>query len=68
MSVCPHCGSKDIAEIMYGYPDFTSEKLKKDLDEGKIALGGCVVLGDVEQPTKKCNQCGEDFGFELGPV
>ena len=64
---CPHCGSKNTARYIYGYPAFTDEMIKK-LDAGKWKLGGCVI-NDVEvdgqyigtQPTRKCNDCKKDF-------
>ena len=39
---CPQCGSKNTAEIIYGYP-VPDEAFHKKLDEGKIALGGCCI-------------------------
>lgn len=55
---CPHCGSRNTATILYGMPAF-SEKLQRDLDSGKIVLGGCCITG--YDPKKHCNDCGEDF-------
>lgn len=51
---CPSCGSKKIAKILYGLPAF-SEKLQKDMDEGKIVLGGCCITD--EDPTWQCVEC-----------
>jgi primosomal protein N' len=36
---CPNCGSKSIAEILYGMPAY-SEDLQKKMDEGTMFLGG----------------------------
>ncbi len=52
---CPQCGSSKIAEIMYGLPDFSSEELNKDVEEGRIVLGGCIVAPD--NPRWKCKDC-----------
>ena len=67
---CPHCGSKDIARYIYGYPAFT-EKMTKNLNNGKWALGGCCIKS-VEmngkivrvQPSRRCNKCKKEFGTE----
>ena len=44
---------------MYGYPVF-SEELQRELDEGRIVLGGCVVTG--ADPAQKCRDCGLRWG------
>ena len=59
MQKCPKCGSKNIAKYMYGLPLF-SDELLKDIDNGKIKLGGCIVMEDA--PKYHCNDCKEDFG------
>ncbi len=65
---CPLCGSTDTARYIYGYPAFT-EKMKKYLDAGRWALGGCCITGievngrEVDlNPARRCNACGKDFG------
>lgn len=59
--VCPECGSHDVADILRGMPVFT-EELQRELDEGKVVLGGCVMeLGPM--PTRHCNRCEYEFGF-----
>lgn len=40
--VCPYCGSRNIAHLIYGMPAFT-EELQRKLDEGKVALGGACL-------------------------
>jgi len=55
---CPLCGSARVAEILWGMPAF-SEQMQKDLDAGKIVLGGCCIFGD--EPTWQCADCGTDF-------
>ena len=59
MLKCPKCGSKNIAKYMYGLPVF-SDELLKEIDNGKIKLGGCVIMEDA--PKYHCNDCEEDFG------
>lgn len=54
---CPKCGSKKIARILYGLPDFI--KIKKEVEEGSIVLGGCCVL--PWNPSHRCRDCGEDI-------
>jgi hypothetical protein len=51
---CPSCGSKKVAQILWGYPAF-SRKLEKNLKEGKIVLGGCIVSGN--DPEWQCVDC-----------
>lgn len=58
--VCPYCGSRNIADIMYGMPVFDA-KLRRKLDEGKVALGGCEIEFDCPMPSHHCNDCGEEF-------
>lgn len=65
---CPRCGSTNTAEILYGMPAF-SEKLEKDINEGKVVLGGCIVRsvpvnGEAVycDPERQCNDCGKEFG------
>ncbi len=44
-----------MASILYGMPTF-SEKLQRELDEGRTTLGGCCVSED--DPAWECSQCG----------
>lgn len=55
---CPKCGSERIAEILFGLPAF-SDELQKDIDEGRVVLGGCCVSG--EDPEWKCMDCETDI-------
>lgn len=55
---CPKCGSGRIADILYGLPAF-SEELQKDLDEGRVVLGGCCVSGG--EPEWECGDCGAEI-------
>jgi hypothetical protein len=51
---CPACGLSRIANILYGMPMFTPE-FERDVDEGKIAIGGCCISGD--DPAWECADC-----------
>lgn len=44
---------------MYGLPVF-SDELLKEVDSGKIILGGCIIMEGA--PKYHCNDCNEDFG------
>jgi hypothetical protein len=59
---CPSCGSTRIADIMYGLPAF-DQKMQRDIEEGKIVLGGCCIAPD--SPVWKCLDCGLDMGSDL---
>ena len=37
-----------------------SDELLKEVDSGKIILGGCIILEGA--PKYHCNDCDEDFG------
>ena len=65
---CPHCGSTDTAEIIYGMPAF-SERMQKKLDKKKWTLGGCCIslvkVGESEVNVgakRLCNKCKKGFG------
>ncbi len=58
--VCPRCGSRNIARIFRGMPSFTVE-LQRELDEGKVVLGGCEVEGIYPLSRYQCNDCEEEF-------
>tara|TARA_B100001964_G_scaffold131260_1_gene145039 strand:+ start:202 stop:594 length:393 start_codon:yes stop_codon:yes gene_type:complete len=57
---CAKCGSAKIASIVYG-EYFGSDKLNKDLEDGKIVLGGCCITIDEfgnADPLWECIVCG----------
>lgn len=62
---CPKCGSRNVAEILYGLPDFSDSRLQADLKSGKIVCGGCCIPPDA--PKYRCHECGCEFGkgFQL---
>lgn len=57
--ICPRCGSRKTAKILWGMPAMT-DKLQKQLDKKEIVLGGCSVI--LPTPTHHCNTCKKDFG------
>jgi hypothetical protein len=50
---CPKCGSLKVASILNGMP--ASRKIEKEVDEGRVVLGGCCVTDN--SPTWKCLEC-----------
>lgn len=64
---CPHCGSKNTARYIYGYPLY-DEEMQRKLNDGKWVLGGCCINAveiNGEQvdvmPMRHCNDCKKDF-------
>ncbi|VVO51847.1 hypothetical protein PS900_00336 [Pseudomonas fluorescens] len=56
---CPVCGGVDVAENIYGYPDFTAE-LDDEISKGRVILRGCIVAG--APPKWECNTCKHAWG------
>ena len=48
MIVCPKCGSKNTAPIIYGMP---TEELFEESEKNKVILGGCCIT-----------ECDDDYG------
>lgn len=59
--MCPRCGSRDNATILYGLPAYSAEMQQK-LDQRRLVLGGCVIVPGAD-PRWCCNQCGVLFGL-----
>ena len=57
--ICPRCGSRKVAQILWGLPYF-SEGLQKKLENETIHLGDCCITG--EDPKYYCNICKKHFG------
>ncbi len=57
-TVCPVCQSKNIAQYLYGMPAY-SDRLKKEINEGKTILGGCCISD--QDPAFACMECKTDF-------
>lgn len=56
--ICPECGQKDeVVPIAYGLP---GEKMIKDVEDGKIVLGGCVI--EDGQPRWFCKR--DKYSFQ----
>lgn len=58
--VCPACGSRNTARILYGLIMLT-EKLHEQSLKGKIVFGGCGITPD--NPDRQCNDCGISFSI-----
>ena len=58
---CPECGSAKVAEIVYGYP---SSDWEKDVDSGKVVLGGCCIPPDPH--SWQCQSCDHEWGEVKG--
>jgi hypothetical protein len=43
-----------VARILWGMPAYSAE-MRRDIDEGKLILGGCCV--DDDDPTWQCVKC-----------
>ena len=56
--VCPHCGGTNTSPILYGFPGFTPQMVKK-LDSGRLWLGGCEIWPG--RPDRYCNDCEKEF-------
>ena len=56
---CPKCSKTWIAEILWGYPAFTSS-LRESLKKKETALGGCLVT--EHDPKWECNDCHHRWG------
>ena len=52
---CTVCGSAKIARIQYGLVLDDSIELNKDIDEGKVVLGGCCIT--LDDPSWECIYC-----------
>lgn len=59
---CPYCGFRPVGTILRGLPAF-DEEMEKDIDSGKIIIGGCVVT--LNQPQWACKNCGAEFRKEI---
>ena len=53
---CPQCGHAPLADILYGYV-LMNEDLEKEVEQGRIVLGGCVITDD--DPRWVCTECGQ---------
>jgi hypothetical protein len=53
---CHHCGSKEVAQILYGLP---GNEAMAAAGRGEVVLGGCCVSPD--DPTHICRACGSEW-------
>jgi hypothetical protein len=56
---CLECGSRRVAVILWGTPDFSDLELWRKEREGRIVFGGCIVMGD--EPRWECVDCGQQY-------
>lgn len=56
--ICPLCGGKNTAKILWGMPAFTPE-LEDELNSGSVVLGGCCIIEPT--PTHHCKDCDNDI-------
>ncbi len=61
---CPSCASDKVARIEYGLPAM-SDKLDRDLQSGKVVLGGCCV--EIGDPKWCCTACGHKWPSGAAP-
>ena len=61
--ICPKCGSTNVTTIVYGLVDHSDSTLNKELESGKVVLGGCMVSDD--SPEYTCNDCQYTWGHFL---
>ncbi|WPX08760.1 hypothetical protein [Anaerocellum danielii] len=57
--ICPKCGSKNVLEILYGYPDY---KAFEEAEKGNIILGGCCISDN--SPDFHCKDCNYEWKKE----
>lgn len=62
---CPACSSHRIANILYGMPEYTDE-LQKDMNSGRIVLGGCCITND--DPRWQCADCQMAIYFKRSTI
>ena len=53
---CNIC-NKECAKYLYGFPNYSA--IQKELDEGKIVLGGCCIY--IPSPDWHCTTCSLDY-------
>lgn len=58
--MCPKCGSRDTAHILWGMPAMSLE-LENELENRRVVLGGCCV--PMLEPRYHCNECKDDFAY-----
>lgn len=54
---CPLCNN-ELVDIVYGMP---GPDLFEKYERKEIALGGCTIYEDEEQPVYHCYHCNKDF-------
>lgn len=55
---CPSCGSRKVAEILWGFPAFT-EDVEHRHEKGELVFGGCVItVPGSDMARWECLACG----------
>jgi hypothetical protein len=57
---CPYCKSDKVAKILYGEPLY-SEKMRQDIEDGKLVLGGC----SSKPENRACLNCKQRWKAEI---
>tara|TARA_B100001057_G_scaffold431042_1_gene458226 strand:+ start:358 stop:597 length:240 start_codon:yes stop_codon:yes gene_type:complete len=60
--ICPSCGFKPVAKIVYGLPkdpEFNDyeRKLYEDEEAGRVVFGGCII--HTVSPLWECSKCNQ---------
>jgi len=55
---CPQCDAHQWLRVVYGLP---SGELLQEAEEGRVALGGCVLPYGEPEERWRCSNCG--FGW-----
>lgn len=58
---CPNCGDK-LVDIVYGLP---APELMEKAKNKEVCLGGCDIIGGVEQARYHCFKCEKSFYKDL---
>lgn len=59
---CPHCGSSNIARVLFGLPSY-SDEIQRQIDAGDVVLAGYHVPSFGGEPYL-CHDCGLRFDQE----
>ena len=62
---CPNCGN-ELSEILYGLINLDDDNLKKEIEEKKIILGGCIVREHA--PKYYCRYCNHYYDIDMEEI
>lgn len=63
--ICPNC-KNELSEILYGLVNLEDDELKKEIEEKKIILGGCIIYEN--SPKYYCRFCYHYYSKDLEEV